>query len=59
VWAVLSYIAARKRDRVAGTVYPTGPMSRDIIAVVVGLVAWAAFAFWLHGLLIGVRPFGR
>ena len=40
-------------------VYPTGPMSRDIIAVVVGLVAWAAFAFWLHGLLIGVRPFGR
>jgi len=59
VWAVLSYIAARKRDRVAGTVYPTGPMSRDIIAVAVGLVAWAAFAFWLHGLLIGVRPFGR
>jgi uncharacterized membrane protein len=59
VWAVLSYIAARKRDRVAGTVYPTGPMSRDIIAVAVGLIAWAAFAFWLHGLLIGVRPFGR
>ena len=20
--------------------------------------AWAAFAFWAHGLLIGVRPFG-
>lgn len=59
VWAVLSYIAARKRDRVAGTVYPTSPMSRDIIAVAVGLIAWAAFAFWLHGLLIGVRPFGR
>jgi uncharacterized membrane protein len=59
VWAVLSYIAARKRDRVAGTVYPTGPMSRDIIAVAMGLIAWAAFAFWLHGLLIGVRPFGR
>jgi uncharacterized membrane protein len=26
--------------------------------VVAGLVAWAAFAFWLHGMLIGVRPFG-
>jgi uncharacterized membrane protein len=28
-----------------------------IIAVVIGLVIWALFAFWLHGLLIGVRPF--
>jgi hypothetical protein len=27
------------------------------MAVVVGVVAWAAFAFWLHGPLIGVRPF--
>ncbi|MBD3651201.1 MAG: protein NrnU, partial [Alcanivorax sp.] len=26
--------------------------------VVVGVVAWALFAFWLHGALIGVRPFG-
>jgi uncharacterized membrane protein len=56
-WAVVDYIAARRRDRAAGTTYPPGPMSRDAIAVVVGLVAWAAFAFWLHGPLIGVRPF--
>ncbi|MFN9030162.1 MAG: NnrU family protein [Betaproteobacteria bacterium] len=59
VWAVLDYISARKRDRAAGTVYATGPVSRDLVAVVVGLLAWAAFAFWLHGALIGVRPFGR
>jgi hypothetical protein len=26
--------------------------------VAVGLVAWAVFALWLHGPLIGVRPFG-
>ncbi len=58
-WAVLDYIASRKRDRAAGTVYVTGPVSRDITAVLVGLVAWAVFAFWLHGMLIGVRPFGR
>jgi uncharacterized membrane protein len=57
-WAVLNYIAARRRDRAAGTVYVTGPVTRDITAIVVGLVAWAAFAFWLHGALIGVRPFG-
>lgn len=57
VWAVLDYAAARRRDRAAGTRYTAGPVSRDIAAVVVGLVAWAAFAFYLHGPLIGVRPF--
>ena len=29
-----------------------------IACVVVGLVIYVVFAFWLHGLLIGVRPFG-
>lgn len=57
VWSVFDYAAARRRDRIAGTVYPVGPAARDAIAVVVGLVAWAVFAFWLHGPLIGVRPF--
>jgi uncharacterized membrane protein len=57
-WSVIDYLAARRRDRAAGTVYAIGPVSRDAVAVVVGLVAWAAFAFWLHGPLIGVRPFG-
>lgn len=58
VWAIVDYIAARRRDRAAGTVYVVGPVTRDVAAVVVGLVAWAAFAFWLHTVLIGVRPFG-
>ena len=58
VWAIVDYIAARRRDRAAGTVYVVGPVTRDVTAVVVGLVAWAAFAFWLHAALIGVRPFG-
>jgi uncharacterized membrane protein len=57
-WAVLLYIASRKRDRRTGTRYVAGPASRDVIAIVAGLAAWAAFAFWLHGALIGVRPFG-
>ena len=57
-WSILDYTAARRRDRAAGTVYVTGPVSRDLVAVVVGLAAWAVFAFWLHGVLIGVRPFG-
>jgi len=54
-WAVTDYVAARKRDRAAGVTYPPGPLSRDVIAVVVGLVAGAVFAMWLHGPLIGVR----
>lgn len=58
VWAVLNFIAARKRDRVAGTQYPSGTASGTVTTVVLGVLAWAAFAFWLHGLLIGIRPFG-
>ena len=57
-WAVLDFIAARKRDRVAGTAYPAGSLAATAATVVVGGGAWAAFALWLHGLLIGIRPFG-
>ena len=58
VWAIFDFSAARRRDRAAGTVYLAGHAGRTVVTVVVGLVAWAVFAFWLHGLLIGVRPFG-
>ena len=57
-WAVLDNISANRRDSAAGVVYPVGPLSRDITAVLIGLVAWVVFALWLHGPLIGVRPFG-
>ena len=57
-WAIADYASARGRDRAAGTVYPQGALSRDALAVVIGIAAWAAFGFWLHGPLIGVRPFG-
>jgi len=56
-WAIVDYAASRRRDRAAGTTYPPGPPARDAIAVALGAVAWAVFAFWLHGPLIGVRPF--
>jgi uncharacterized membrane protein len=58
VWAVFSFRAARGRDRAAGTVYPPGTASGTAITVAVGIAAWAVFAFWAHGLLFGVRPFG-
>jgi uncharacterized membrane protein len=57
-WAVFDYVAARRRDRAAGRVYPTGPVARDVTAVAIGLAAYVVFAFWLHAWWIGVRPFG-
>ena len=57
-WAVACFIAARKRDRAAGTQYPAGTPGGTAATVVVGASAWAGFTFWLHGALIGVRPFG-
>jgi uncharacterized membrane protein len=58
VWAALDFRAARGRDRAAQTVYPAGSAMATVITVVVGSVAWLGFALWLHGMLIGVRPFG-
>ncbi len=52
VWAVFTFSAARRRDRAAGTTAGT------VTTLVVGAGAWAVFAFWLHGLLMGIRPMG-
>lgn len=58
VWAVLSFRAARQRDRASGALRVAGHLAATLTTVVVGVVAWAVFAFWAHGALIGVRPFG-
>lgn len=58
VWSVLLFAASRRRDRREQTVYAAGTAGATAITVVVGLVAWAVFAFWLHRVLIGVSPFG-
>lgn len=57
-WAVLDYVSARRRDRAAATVYTVGPIWRDFATVLLGAALWVVFALWLHGPLIGVRPFG-
>jgi uncharacterized membrane protein len=56
LWAVVLFIVSRRRDRRTGTIYPAGTLAGDAIAVVVGVVAWAVFALWLHLWLIGVNP---
>jgi uncharacterized membrane protein len=57
-WAVACFIAARKRDRAAGTVYPAGKAVPTVMTVVIGLVAYGVFAMYLHKWLIGVPVFG-
>ena len=58
VWSTVSFIVNHLRDRRDGLLYPAGTPRGAIITVVAGIVAWIVFAFWLHGPLIGVRPFG-
>jgi uncharacterized membrane protein len=60
LWAILSFRAARLRDaaEVVKAEITHSPASRTILTLVLGVVAWAAFALWAHGPLIGVRPFG-
>lgn len=58
LWSVLVFRAARARDRAEARAYPPGTAAGTLVAVAAGALAWAAFAFWLHGPLIGVRPFG-
>jgi uncharacterized membrane protein len=58
LWAVTMFASARRRDRREAVRYASGKASRTVITLAAGTVAWAAFAFWLHGLLIGIRPIG-
>ena len=59
LWAILDFRAARGRDRALGTTYAAGSMGGTLVTLVVGVVAWAAFAFWAHAAWIGIAPFGR
>ena len=56
IWAMLSFRAARQRDRQQQPVQLASNGLATAATVVVGVVAWAAFAFWGHLALIGVRP---
>lgn len=57
-WAVVLFIVSRRSDRAAGTTYPAASHTGTAVTVLVGTAAWVVFAFWAHGILIGVRPFG-
>jgi uncharacterized membrane protein len=56
VWAIVDFAASRRRERAAGTVRIAGPARNDAIAVVVGVLIWAAFLWRVHAWIIGVSP---
>lgn len=58
-WAVIDYVASRRRDRREGVVRARGSLGATAATVVIGVAAWAAFAFWGHAALIGIAPLGR
>jgi uncharacterized membrane protein len=56
IWAVLARISAKRRNVAAqhgGTAAPAG-LRNDVLAVVIGTVAYGIFVVWLHPWLIGV-----
>jgi uncharacterized membrane protein len=57
-WAVAAFVAARRRDRAEQRVYAPGRAGPTVVTLLLGVAAWAAFAFWAHGAWIGVRPLG-
>lgn len=56
IWGAVGAIVSRGRDRAAGVRYPAGTVSGDAKVVIVGVIAWAIFAFALHRWLIGTSP---
>ncbi|MDI1247010.1 MAG: NnrU family protein [Rhodoferax sp.] len=58
IWSVLAFMAARRRDASDRRRYSQGTTGATGISVALGVALWIAFTLWLHGLLIGVRPFG-
>jgi uncharacterized membrane protein len=57
VWAVVDYLSLRARARTAATAPAPASALNTVLATVVGTVAWAVFAAFLHKWLIGVSPF--
>lgn len=57
-WAVLDFVSCRRRDRAQNIQYAAGNPGATAITVVAGVLVAGVFAMWLHGMLIGVKPFG-
>lgn len=57
-WAVYDRITLKRRTDGGGPPIPVGGVTNDLIAVVVGIVAYLALAFAFHPVVIGVPVMG-
>jgi uncharacterized membrane protein len=57
-WAVFDRISLKRRGDAGGPPIPVGGIGNDLIAVVVGVVAYLALAFAFHPVVIGVPVMG-
>jgi uncharacterized membrane protein len=57
-WAVYDRISLKRRSDPGAPPIPVGGIGNDVIAVVVGIVVYAALAFAFHPLIIGVPVIG-
>ncbi len=57
-WAVYDRISLKHRTDAGAPPIPVGGPTNDLIAVVVGIVAYLALAFAFHPVVIGVPVFG-
>ena len=57
IWAIVDLVSMKKRSARPVQIINQSK-TNDIVVVVVGLGVYVAFVLWLHGMLIGVKPFG-
>lgn len=57
-WAVIDRISLKRRSDAGAPPIPVGGWTNDLIAVAVGCVAYLAFGYAFHPVVIGVPVFG-
>src|ERR1700756_2060877 len=57
-WAVFDRISLKRRKDAGGPPIPVGGITNDLIAVVVGIIAYLALAFAFHPVVIGIPVMG-
>ena len=59
LWAILDFRSARQRDAHVPPAPYRSSTAGTVLTLLIGVAAWAGFAFWGHQYLIGVSPFAR
>lgn len=57
-WAVFDRITLKRREDAGGPPIPFGGVRNDVLAVIVGIIAYAALVFAFHPAVIGVPVIG-